>query len=59
MRARRVRRMRRRLFNLFAFVFLACAIYLVAFTKEEHMQQTSQTAHALNDPKTAIVNTSP
>jgi hypothetical protein len=51
--------MRRRLFNLFAFVFLACAVYLVAFTKEEHMQSTSQTAHALNDPKTAIVNTSP
>lgn len=51
--------MRRRLFNLFAFVFLAFAIYLVAFTKEEHMQSISQSAQTLKDPKTAIVNTSP
>ncbi|WP_205507963.1 hypothetical protein [Longitalea arenae] len=46
------RRIQRRLFNLFAFACLAFALYLVAFVKEEPLQQAdagtshiSQVAH--------------
>lgn len=38
--------MRRRLFNLFAFIILAFAIYLVAFSKEQPGQPIDQTARA-------------
>jgi hypothetical protein len=44
--------MRRRVFNLFAFAFLAFAIYLIAFTKEESMQPTGKTVQALNGVNT-------
>jgi hypothetical protein len=54
----RARRMRRRVFNLFAFTFLAFAIYLVVFTKEESMQPIGQTAHAVKTTSTAIDKTS-
>jgi hypothetical protein len=50
--------MRRRLFNLFAFAFLAFAIYLIAFSKEESMQPPAQTAHAVNASKSAAGYTS-
>lgn len=50
--------MRRRLFNLFAFTILAFAIYLVVFSKEESMQPTDQTAHAVKSPKVATDNIS-
>ncbi|WP_165760499.1 hypothetical protein [Niastella populi] len=41
----RARRMRRRLFNAFAFACLAFALYLIAFAKEETVQpnQAAQT----------------
>lgn len=46
------RRMRRRLFNLFAFACLAFALYLIAFAKEETVQQivnsTAHVSHAKN-----------
>jgi preprotein translocase subunit SecG len=38
----RARRMRRRLLNLFAFVFLAFAIYLTVFTKPESTPQQTR-----------------
>ena len=50
--------MRRRVFNLFAFAFLAFAIYLVVFSKEESMQTTGQTAHAGNTALKAADKTS-
>ncbi|THU41985.1 hypothetical protein FAM09_07740 [Niastella caeni] len=53
----RARRLRRRLFNLFAFTILAFAIYLVAFSKDEPMPQADQTAHAVS-AKTAPGNAS-
>jgi len=40
----RARRMRRRLFNLFAFACLAFALYLITFVKEQPTQHPSQTA---------------
>jgi hypothetical protein len=54
----RARRMRRRVFNLFAFAFLAFAIYLIAFTKEESMQTSGQTAHAVKASTSAADKTS-
>jgi hypothetical protein len=50
--------MRRRVFNLFALALLAFAIYLIAFTKEEAMQPTGQTAQAVKNTTTAAVKTS-
>ena len=49
----RARRMRRRLFNAFAFTCLAFALYLIAFSKEE--QPTNQTAHTATGAK-AVAN---
>lgn len=53
----RARRIRRRLFNLFAFATLAFAIYLIAFSKEDTMPHADQTAHAIKAarPATATV----
>jgi hypothetical protein len=52
----RARRMRRRLFNLFAFAILACAIYLIAFKKDDPMPYAGQTAHAMNSQSTAFIS---
>jgi CHASE3 domain sensor protein len=53
----RARRMRRRLFNLFAFACLAFAIYLIVFVKEERNPASgSQTAHATTVKKQAPEN---
>lgn len=46
------RRMRRRLFNLFAFACLAFALYLIAFAKEETVPQAdNSTAHVSHAKK--------
>jgi hypothetical protein len=53
----RARRMRRRLFNLFAFACLAFAIYLVAFAKEErNSSPDTQTASTTTGEKPAMEN---
>jgi CHASE3 domain sensor protein len=53
----RARRMRRRLFNVFAFACLAFAIYLIAFAKEERNLSTgTQTARTTTGEKSAIKN---
>ena len=52
----RARRMRRRLFNVFAFAILAFAIYLVAFKKEDSLSQAGQTAHVMDAKSTASVS---
>ncbi|HEY8895212.1 MAG TPA: hypothetical protein VIM79_10380 [Niastella sp.] len=53
----RARRMRRRLFNLFAFACLAFAIYLIAFAKEERNSPSgTQTARTTTGEKSAIKN---
>jgi hypothetical protein len=52
----RARRMRRRLFNLFAFALLAFAIYLVKFSKEEPMYKPGQeTVKTINKAKTGTI----
>jgi hypothetical protein len=51
----RARRMRRRLFNAFAFACLAFALYLIAFSKDEPVQPTNQTAHVATGAK-AVAN---
>ncbi|MCS3798149.1 hypothetical protein [Niastella sp. OAS944] len=40
----RARRMRRRLFNLFAFACLAYAIYLTEFSKDDSNEQVGRAA---------------
>ena len=53
----RARRMRRRLFNLFAFACLAFAIYLIAFAKEErNPSQGAQTARTTTGEKSLEKN---
>ena len=53
----RARRMRRRLFNAFAFACLAFALYLIAFSKEEQsIQPTCQTDNTVAGAKTASTN---
>jgi CHASE3 domain sensor protein len=53
----RARRMRRRLFNLFAFVCLAFAIYLIAFAKEERNSSPgTQTARTTTSEKLSLEN---
>jgi hypothetical protein len=52
----RARRMRRRLFNLFAFACLAFAIYLIAFAKEERNPPGTQTARTTTGERSAIEN---
>jgi hypothetical protein len=47
--------MRRRLFNAFAFACLAFALYLIAFSKDEPVQPTNQTAHVATGAK-AVAN---
>ncbi|WP_158085124.1 hypothetical protein [Niastella vici] len=51
----RARRMRRRLFNLFAFALLAFAIYLVKFSKTEDMNPNHTALK--NSPKSSTVAT--
>jgi hypothetical protein len=52
----RARRMRRRLFNLFAFACLAFAIYLIAFTKEERNSSPGTQTASTTGEKTGIKN---
>jgi hypothetical protein len=44
--------MRRRIFNLFAFALLAFAVCLIAFSKEEPLKQTGETAQVMNNAAT-------